>query len=700
MLKDQILKILSTTPSTTKELDNKIPNFKYASISATITRLKNEKKIFVLEKRGRESVYFRQLVPHSITDRNQEIFSNVYPDYQGDLDILLEMNNLYNHTLPKLLSGKLLHYDLLHYRHSSTPSFEEWKVEAYLQVIFHMLRKFDKPSITSTQNNSESGNCIAYYRTKSPWIFLKETHYGDELAYKWSLERKIPTFVRDELRDGPVFDQKPMNEENEYDIAENTYLGIKGLFFVGKEVLPVLIPNDHEGNRRFQHIRDECFNNTFFTIVKDCRFQLFYLFSTEVLEEGETCVVNNKTWHGIPVDIFTAMCAQFSSKPLYVIREYTQEEKIKEIMPLVLLMDSIDQPKFKGLLQRSDTVSDINELEEIFNRHKLHGIEVSWDKIRGIVHVQGRDDTSLQVQNLFTAADYVNFEIIHEFYPALQTLPKELLKKILNIYNSAHIDVQIIGYSSWTIPQIIDQIISHYDPKELFSLLIHPDQPFASKFQDKINKAVEILAKRNTQEKIHHFQEISPIGYSVKIEGLQWEVHTIVQISDLTQPCTDHYRKCGCKVGQKGGVCKHQIMVYLKLLHERKIEVANIPLPIQRAWLSSFLDLEDLDEFHFLQFDQDLLALNQTLMQEGFPKIKLDGYYSHSLKIQQISSPRWKRGSVCRYMIAYLKGVKFVLELNEAAYDSDVFKKDACIEVEFHVTGFGVDHIWGIIIDP
>ncbi|MFX1257604.1 MAG: toll/interleukin-1 receptor domain-containing protein [Promethearchaeota archaeon] len=185
------------------------------------------------------------------------------------------------------------------------------------------------------------------------------------------------------------------------------------------------------------------------------------------------------------------------------------------------------------------------------------------------------------------------------------------VKKLIDDYNEKYVlngpkKEKLKGYSRLKKEQLIEFIDSSLEEKV--------KEDFFKKWEPEIAKKVisDALLLISGEHKVEQIQNAGILqggkGYRVWFKGKYGSNKASVDVSqDFNK------RSCICKIGQLGGICLHQMAIYLMLLSKKVINLEDLPFKVDKTW------------FEDVQKRLDLLA-TQSLFKEE-PAVMLSNGY-------------------------------------------------------------------------
>lgn len=199
-----------------------------------------------------------------------------------------------------------------------------------------------------------------------------------------------------------------------------------------------------------------------------------------------------------------------------------------------------------------------------------------------------------------------------DFKSMLQSMTKAKVKEIVDYFNkefviNGSLDEKLKGYSGLKKEELVefaDTSIEKTYQNKIFNKF-EPD--FIKKL---VNNALLLVAGEHNTEKILSAATIKGgKEYKIYFKGKNWMHKSSIDLENLSSI----NQSCNCRYGRAGGICLHEMAIYLMLLLQKKITVSDIPMNIDKIW------------FETIQKRLDLIAA-QSLFKED-PAIVLERDY-------------------------------------------------------------------------
>ena len=172
--------------------------------------------------------------------------------------------------------------------------------------------------------------------------------------------------------------------------------------------------------------------------------------------------------------------------------------------------------------------------------------------------------------------------------------------------NNGNKEKKINGYSKLKkdgLIELIDSSISEKDKNQIYSEL---ESEFV---EDLIKKGVELISGESRVETVQNAAVIGGgNGFTVWFKGKYGSHKSIIQIQNGTID-----RDCDCKIGKPGGLCLHQMAIYLMLISKKILTKEELPFNVEEKF------------YNLIQKRLDLLA-TQSLFKED-PAIMFEDSY-------------------------------------------------------------------------
>ncbi|MFX1275938.1 MAG: toll/interleukin-1 receptor domain-containing protein [Promethearchaeota archaeon] len=198
-----------------------------------------------------------------------------------------------------------------------------------------------------------------------------------------------------------------------------------------------------------------------------------------------------------------------------------------------------------------------------------------------------------------------------QFKLLMQSMTITNLKEVINHYNEKYVvnntkTEKLKGFSSLKKEELIDFIDSAIKDKE--------KQELYKKFEPNVTKKLvqEALSLISGEHKVEKVQQASITpggkGYKIWFKSKYGMHETSVEITN-----DGVERSCDCRLSKLGGICIHQIAIYLMLINKKVITLSNLPFKVTKK------------TFDPIQKRLDLIA-TQSLFKEE-PAIMLSNGY-------------------------------------------------------------------------
>ncbi|MBN1214116.1 MAG: toll/interleukin-1 receptor domain-containing protein [Candidatus Lokiarchaeota archaeon] len=213
--------------------------------------------------------------------------------------------------------------------------------------------------------------------------------------------------------------------------------------------------------------------------------------------------------------------------------------------------------------------------------------------------------------------EYLNFRTFLFSITALK------VKEILHDYNEStkENEEKIKGYSKLKKEELITLLDSTISEKRKEQIYREHESEFVN---DLMNKGIELISGENRVETIQNAAIIGGgNGYTVWYKGKYGSHKSSLQINNDTID-----RDCDCKIGKPGGLCLHQMAIYLMLISKNVLNVDDLPFSVESKFYNS------------IKKRLDLLA-TQSLFKEDPSIMFEDGYKIYIYEKQNLVILDW-----------------------------------------------------------
>ncbi|TXT60158.1 MAG: hypothetical protein BAJALOKI2v1_130040 [Promethearchaeota archaeon] len=196
------------------------------------------------------------------------------------------------------------------------------------------------------------------------------------------------------------------------------------------------------------------------------------------------------------------------------------------------------------------------------------------------------------------------------FVKFLKTLTVAKIKDLINLYNDDHApeDKPIRGYSNLRKKDLVE-FLDQNIVKEKKELLMNEFEEDV--VEDLVIKASSLITGEHNVEKIKNAAIISGgTGYNVWFSSKYASFKASLQIKNGSVT-----RYCNCKIGTLGGLCQHQVAIYLMLLSKNVIKRTQLPFLLEE---NLFESVQKRLELHA---SQNLFKVEPSIMFEDEYKI-------------------------------------------------------------------------------
>lgn len=181
--------------------------------------------------------------------------------------------------------------------------------------------------------------------------------------------------------------------------------------------------------------------------------------------------------------------------------------------------------------------------------------------------------------SVFSMAEY-NFETM------INSMTKAQIKEVIREYNDRFVvngckDEELCGWSSLKKSELIDFTLKSVDPDEKKLLF----EKFSIDMgKQMIEDAVNLITGEHKTESIQNAASLGGgKGYRIWVKGRAWKHNASVMIKK-----DEIERFCNCRYGRKGGLCAHQMAIFLMLLVKKALKVEEIPVTIEADWFGPY----------------------------------------------------------------------------------------------------------------
>ncbi|MBY9006199.1 MAG: toll/interleukin-1 receptor domain-containing protein [Candidatus Lokiarchaeota archaeon] len=212
------------------------------------------------------------------------------------------------------------------------------------------------------------------------------------------------------------------------------------------------------------------------------------------------------------------------------------------------------------------------------------------------------------------------------FSTFLYSLTVLKVKDILHQYNdlmekNGEKDKKIKGYSKLKKEELINLINSNLSEENKNQIYKEYEGEFA---EELMKKGIELISGENKVETIQNAAIIGGgNGYTVWYKGRYGSHKSTLQIDNGTID-----RDCDCKIGKPGGLCLHQMAIYLMLISKKLLNAKDLPFNVKKEYYTS------------IQKRLDLLA-SQSLFKEDPAIMFEDGYKIYIYEKQNLLILEW-----------------------------------------------------------
>lgn len=178
-----------------------------------------------------------------------------------------------------------------------------------------------------------------------------------------------------------------------------------------------------------------------------------------------------------------------------------------------------------------------------------------------------------------------------KFESLLASLTVSEIKQIIKDYNDTCVKEdrkgeKMRGYSRLNKDGLIDFVITSLSEKEIQRYY----EKYSAKYMNDLTR--ETLELINGTDKRERIEELNKLpeedGYEVIIKGIRWEETASVAIEgDIP------YGNCSCRIGRSFGLCRHQMVIFLKLIDEGRINPEDLPFKTDESWKKIYEDRVD-----------------------------------------------------------------------------------------------------------
>ena len=199
-----------------------------------------------------------------------------------------------------------------------------------------------------------------------------------------------------------------------------------------------------------------------------------------------------------------------------------------------------------------------------------------------------------------------------DFKLLLSSMTVAKIRELIDYYNEEYVvngpkEEFLKGYSILKKAELVvflDSSLTESEKNELYK-----------KYEPEIIKtiitnALALVSGEHKAEQIHNAAILSGgKGYRIWFKGKYGSTKASLEISNSTTK-----KSCTCRIGEKMGICIHEMAIYLMLLIKKAITLEEIPFNIDDRW------------FETIQKRLDLLATQSIFKEE--PAIKFSNDYS------------------------------------------------------------------------
>ncbi|MFX0070350.1 MAG: toll/interleukin-1 receptor domain-containing protein [Candidatus Hermodarchaeota archaeon] len=201
---------------------------------------------------------------------------------------------------------------------------------------------------------------------------------------------------------------------------------------------------------------------------------------------------------------------------------------------------------------------------------------------------------------------------LSKFKLFLETMTVTKIKELIDYYNETYVingpkNEKLKGFSAYKKAKLVDFIDS--------SLTDNEKEDLYRKFEPEIVKSLisDALSLISGEHKVEEIYNASLLpggkGYRTWFKGKYGsnKAHVELVNDSINKSCT-------CNLGKIGGICSHQMAIYLMLLSKKTIDLDDFPFEVDKHWFKS------------IQKRLDLLAAQSLFKEE--PAIMFSNGYS------------------------------------------------------------------------
>lgn len=173
-----------------------------------------------------------------------------------------------------------------------------------------------------------------------------------------------------------------------------------------------------------------------------------------------------------------------------------------------------------------------------------------------------------------------------KFETLLASMTVSEIKQIIKDYNDLCVkedrkEHKMKGYSRLNKDGLIDFVITSLSDKEIDTYY----SKYSKIYMNNLTRdTLELVNGEDKRERITAINELSgEDGYEVEVKGIRWEETASVAI-EKGKP----YGDCSCRIGSSFGLCRHQMVIFLKLIDEGRIKPEDLPYEIDETWHKIF----------------------------------------------------------------------------------------------------------------
>ncbi len=171
------------------------------------------------------------------------------------------------------------------------------------------------------------------------------------------------------------------------------------------------------------------------------------------------------------------------------------------------------------------------------------------------------------------------------FKTFLQSLTVAKIKELIDQYNGKLVKINpkkemLKGYSSFKKEQLVEFIDSSLNKKEKNEMREQFEPEFVHKI---VTEGLSLISGENKVEKIQNAGIIAGgKGYNIWFTSKYGSNKASLKIDKNSVD-----RSCSCKIGKPGGLCLHQMAIYLMLISKKVISTEDLPFSVDKVFLDS-----------------------------------------------------------------------------------------------------------------